>query len=190
MCRQEVEDEALYSMHIPASVYRVRGPQQGRLLHGMWWLSPSWDVASLSPCHPAPPGSGQGPSRGMVAAGRSCMWGGGVPCARRPLHVTGISSRPLYAPFSAGFPSPDPERSVCLLGALSPILPAALLPTRRCPAHGDVPGRGAAAPGDPSPAQGRGWAGPDAAPLPSRASWTGTAVAPTATTTTHRRVRS
>ncbi|XP_009475519.1 PREDICTED: ARF GTPase-activating protein GIT1-like, partial [Nipponia nippon] len=31
----EVEDEALYSMHIPASVYRVRRPQRGRLLHGM-----------------------------------------------------------------------------------------------------------------------------------------------------------
>lgn len=54
MCRQEVEDEALYSMHIPASVYRVRGPQRGRLLHGTWWLSPAQDVAFGMSCPPPP----------------------------------------------------------------------------------------------------------------------------------------
>lgn len=59
------------------------------------------------------------------------MQGGGVPCARPPLHVTGVGSSPFCTLFSMGFPSfplPDPERSICLLGALPSILPAALLP--------------------------------------------------------------
>ncbi|NXT59542.1 GIT1 protein, partial [Pluvianellus socialis] len=64
----------------------------------------SWDVPS--PCHPAAPGSGQGPPQGTVATGRPCMQGGGVPCARPPLHVTGIRKGPSAS--SVPFPPSSP----------------------------------------------------------------------------------
>ncbi|NXP89247.1 GIT1 protein, partial [Passerina amoena] len=54
--------------------------------------APAWDVdvAFGMSCPPAalhPPGSGWGPPQGMAAAECSCMQGGGVPCARPPLHI-------------------------------------------------------------------------------------------------------
>ncbi|NXA63641.1 GIT1 protein, partial [Mohoua ochrocephala] len=90
-------------------VYRVRGPQRGRLLHGTWWLSPAQDVAFGMSCPPTalhPLGSGRGPPQGTAAAGCSCMQGGGVPCARPPLHVTGIRKGPSAS--SVPFPPSSP----------------------------------------------------------------------------------
>ncbi|NXJ66756.1 GIT1 protein, partial [Rostratula benghalensis] len=64
--------------------------------------APAWDMMAVTllgcglhallgrpipPCYSAPPGSGWGPPWGTVAVGRSCMQGGGVPCARPPLHM-------------------------------------------------------------------------------------------------------
>ncbi|NXD97944.1 GIT1 protein, partial [Chaetorhynchus papuensis] len=71
--------------------------------------APAWDmdVAFGMSCPPTalhPLGSGRGPPQGMAAAGCSCMQGGGVPCARPPLHVTGVGSRPFCTLFSVGFP--------------------------------------------------------------------------------------
>ncbi|NXE09708.1 GIT1 protein, partial [Lophotis ruficrista] len=82
--------------------------------------APAWDVAAIAllgrglcpvlgrpvPVPPAPPGSGWGPPWGMVATGRSCMQGGGVPCARPPLHVTGIRKGPSAS--SVPFPPSSP----------------------------------------------------------------------------------
>ncbi|NXX27115.1 GIT1 protein, partial [Nicator chloris] len=73
--------------------------------------APAWDmdVACGMSCPPAalyPRGSGQGPPQGMAAAGCSCMRGGGVPCARPPLHVTGIRKGPSAS--SVPFPPSSP----------------------------------------------------------------------------------
>ncbi|NXQ01444.1 GIT1 protein, partial [Vidua macroura] len=73
--------------------------------------APAWDmdVAFGMSCPPTalhPPGSGRGPPQGMAAAGCSCMQGGGVPCARPPLHVTGIRKGPSAS--SVPFPPSSP----------------------------------------------------------------------------------
>ncbi|NWH37658.1 GIT1 protein, partial [Chloropsis hardwickii] len=73
--------------------------------------APAWDmdVAFGMSCPPAalhPPGSGRGPPQGMAAAECSCMQGGGVPCARPPLHVTGIRKGPSAS--SVPFPPSSP----------------------------------------------------------------------------------
>ncbi|NWY31648.1 GIT1 protein, partial [Pheucticus melanocephalus] len=73
--------------------------------------APAWDVdvAFGMSCPPAalhPPGSGRGPPQGMAAAECSCMQGGGVPCARPPLHVTEIRKGPSAS--SVPFPPSSP----------------------------------------------------------------------------------
>ncbi|NWW29640.1 GIT1 protein, partial [Panurus biarmicus] len=73
--------------------------------------APAWDmdVAFGMSCAPTalhPPGSGRGPPQRMAAAGCSCMQGGGVPCARPPLHVTGIRKGPSAS--SVPFPPSSP----------------------------------------------------------------------------------
>lgn len=177
-------------MHIPASVYRVRGPQRGRLLHGTGGavgLLSSWDVP-----HPCSAGE---PTAGPAGAGLPCMQGGGVPCARPPLHVTGLGSVPRRAPHSAPFSPPlfplqmrkGPSVSSMPFPPSSPLL--------SCPPDGArhmVMYRGGvrAGWGDLIPVWLWGRAGRNAAALPYRANWTGTAAAPTATTITRRRARS
>ncbi|NWR33200.1 GIT1 protein, partial [Tachuris rubrigastra] len=75
--------------------------------------APAWDVAqdvafgmSCPPTALNPPGSGRGPPQGTAALGCSCMQGGGVPCARPPLHVTGIRKGPSAS--SVPFPPSSP----------------------------------------------------------------------------------
>ncbi|NXN04416.1 GIT1 protein, partial [Sylvia borin] len=73
--------------------------------------APAWDmdVAFGMSCPPTalhPSGSGRGPPQGMAAAGCSCMQGGGVPCARPPLHVTRIRKGPSAS--SVPFPPSSP----------------------------------------------------------------------------------
>ncbi|NWX66372.1 GIT1 protein, partial [Promerops cafer] len=73
--------------------------------------APAWDmdVAFGMSCPPTalhPLGSGRGPPQGMAAAECSCMQGGGVPCARPPLHVTGIRKGPSAS--SVPFPPSSP----------------------------------------------------------------------------------
>ncbi|NWW28387.1 GIT1 protein, partial [Falcunculus frontatus] len=73
--------------------------------------APAWDmdVAFGLSCPPTalhPLGSGRGPPQGTAAAGCSCMQGGGVPCARPPLHVTGIRKGPSAS--SVPFPPSSP----------------------------------------------------------------------------------
>ncbi|NWI42500.1 GIT1 protein, partial [Picathartes gymnocephalus] len=74
--------------------------------------APAWDMQDVAfgmSCPPTalhPPGSGRGPPQGMAAAGCSCMQGGGVPCARPPLHVTGIRKGPSAS--SVPFPPSSP----------------------------------------------------------------------------------
>lgn len=61
-------------------------------------LLSSWDVP-----HPCSAGE---PTAGPAGAGLPCMQGGGVPCARPPLHVTGLGSVSRRAPHSAPFSPP------------------------------------------------------------------------------------
>ncbi|NWR09259.1 GIT1 protein, partial [Paradoxornis webbianus] len=73
--------------------------------------APAWDmdVAFGMSCPPTalhPSGSGRGPPQGVAAAGCSCMQGGGVPCARPPLHVTRIRKGPSAS--SVPFPPSSP----------------------------------------------------------------------------------
>ncbi|NXQ21856.1 GIT1 protein, partial [Peucedramus taeniatus] len=73
--------------------------------------APAWDmdVAFGMSCPPTalhPPGSGRGPPQGTAAAECSCMQGGGVPCARPPLHVTRIRKGPSAS--SVPFPPSSP----------------------------------------------------------------------------------
>ncbi|NWY44301.1 GIT1 protein, partial [Sylvia atricapilla] len=73
--------------------------------------APAWDVdvafgMSCPPTALLPSGSGRGPPQGMAAAGCSCMQGGGVPCARPPLHVTRIRKGPSAS--SVPFPPSSP----------------------------------------------------------------------------------
>ncbi|NWV91269.1 GIT1 protein, partial [Machaerirhynchus nigripectus] len=73
--------------------------------------APAWDmdVAFGMSCPPTaldPLGSGRGPPQGKAAAGCSCMQGGGVPCARPPLHVTGVRKGPSAS--SVPFPPSSP----------------------------------------------------------------------------------
>ncbi|NXC99633.1 GIT1 protein, partial [Certhia familiaris] len=73
--------------------------------------APAWDmdVAFGMSCPPTalhPTGSGRGPPQRMAAAGCSCMQGGGVPCARPPLHVTRIRKGPSAS--SVPFPPSSP----------------------------------------------------------------------------------
>ncbi|NXH25736.1 GIT2 protein, partial [Myiagra hebetior] len=74
--------------------------------------APAWDMQDVAfgmSCPPTalhPLGSGRGPPQGMAAAGCSCMQGGGVPCARPPLHVTGIRKGPSAS--SVPFPPSSP----------------------------------------------------------------------------------
>ncbi|NXA76723.1 GIT1 protein, partial [Thryothorus ludovicianus] len=73
--------------------------------------APAWDmdVAFGMSCPPTalhPTGSGGGPPQGMAAAGCSCMQGGGVPCARPPLHATGMRKGPSAS--SVPFPPSSP----------------------------------------------------------------------------------
>ncbi|NXL77526.1 GIT1 protein, partial [Leptocoma aspasia] len=75
--------------------------------------APAWDMAqdvafgmSCPPTALHPPGSGRGPPQGTAAAECSCMQGGGVPCARPPLHVTGIRKGPSAS--SVPFPPSSP----------------------------------------------------------------------------------
>ncbi|NXP68512.1 GIT1 protein, partial [Chloropsis cyanopogon] len=74
--------------------------------------APAWDMQDVAfgmSCPPTalhPPGSGRGPPQGMAAAECSCMQGGGVPCARPPLHVTGIRKGPSAS--SVPFPPSSP----------------------------------------------------------------------------------
>ncbi|NXJ21466.1 GIT1 protein, partial [Dicrurus megarhynchus] len=82
--------------------------------------APAWDmdVAFGMSCPPTalhPLGSGRGPPQGMAAAGCSCMQGGGVPCARPPLHVTGIRKGPSAS--SVPFPPSSPLLSCPSEGA-------------------------------------------------------------------------
>ncbi|NXY57595.1 GIT1 protein, partial [Callaeas wilsoni] len=73
--------------------------------------APAWDmdVAFGMSCPPTalhPPGSGRGLPQGTAAARCSCMQGGGVPCARPPLHVTEIRKGPSAS--SVPFPPSSP----------------------------------------------------------------------------------
>ncbi|NXH80752.1 GIT1 protein, partial [Edolisoma coerulescens] len=73
--------------------------------------APAWDVdvafgMSCPPTALHPLGSGRGPPQGMAAAGCSCMQGGGVLCARPPLHVTGMRKGPSAS--SVPFPPSSP----------------------------------------------------------------------------------
>lgn len=179
-------------MHIPASVYRVRGPQRGRLLHGTGGavgLLSSWDVP-----HPCSAGE---PTVGPAAAGLPCMQGGGVPCARPPLRATGLGSAPCPAPqLSSLFPPffPLQMRKGPSVSSM-PFPPSS--PLLSCPPDGArhmVMYRGESERGGGTlsliPVWIWGRAGCNAAALPHRANWTGTAAAPTATMIIHRQARS
>ncbi|NXP25227.1 GIT1 protein, partial [Scytalopus superciliaris] len=88
----------------PGQCVPGKGAEGGQLLHGLWRLSPSWDVVfGMSSPHTAlrPPGSGWGPPQGC-----SCMRGGCVPCACPSLHVTGIRKGPSAS--SVPFPPSSP----------------------------------------------------------------------------------
>ncbi|NXO17327.1 GIT1 protein, partial [Oriolus oriolus] len=62
--------------------------------------APAWDMVAVA-CPEC-----RGPPQGTAAAGCSCMQGGGVPCARPPLHVTGIRKGPSAS--SVPFPPSSP----------------------------------------------------------------------------------
>lgn len=191
MCQQEVEDEALYSMHIPASVYRVRGLRWGLLLHGLWWLCLSWDVASRM--------SGS-PRSGWDIPKEQQPWD--VPacrercplCSSSPARHQGLLQTPLHPVqcwFTLFIPlqiRKGPSASSVPFPPSSPLLSCPPDGARHMVMYWE---RGSSWGGEtPIPVLGWSWAGLDATPLPCRASWTGTAVAPTATMTTRRRVRS
>lgn len=160
--------------------------------------APAWHGGGCQPPEllgRPPPLQCRGTHSGAGGRGTSLHAGWWCPlCSSSPARHRARLRAPPCAPLSAllppSLPPPDAERSVGLLHALSPILPAALLPTRWCPAHGDVPGGVRAGWGDLIPVWLWGRAGRNAAALSYRANWTGTAAAPTATTITRRRARS
>uniref|UniRef100_A0A663FA70 GIT ArfGAP 1 n=1 Tax=Aquila chrysaetos chrysaetos TaxID=223781 RepID=A0A663FA70_AQUCH len=85
---------------------------------------------------PAPPGPpGFLHVRARLGAETFRAAGGGSGDAAAALRRRGGGGRGSVLHAHPGQRVPDPERSVCFLGALSPVLPAALLPARRCPAH-------------------------------------------------------